>query len=265
MYHLAHELEILSRIIKYKNLTQAADHVGLTQPHLSRVIRKLESELGVPIMERSNKRKPEWSPHAPRLVQIFESNRRNLTYQISDYLEDLVPRNVRVGCLEGMVPFVTQFISKLIESYPSDVVELVVFDVAKLERRYLMGQLEFLFNIKVPGKGHHDRILEIGYQELANVEKSKDVRVCSEFEYSLKRGQERRKKERYVVSNSLTFRQEFLDVHGGFGRLPSEIQQQKPKRKGDFDTVFLIGSKEIPEHFWEETEKLARAIPLKSR
>jgi DNA-binding transcriptional ArsR family regulator len=263
MYQLAHELEILTKIVKYKNLTQAAEHVGMTQPHLSRVIRKLEDELGVPLMDRSNKRKPEWSQHAPRLVEIFEANRRNLTYQIADYLEDLVPRSIRIGCLEGMVPFVTEFVSAVVSQYECDIVDLVVFDVAKLERRYLTGQLEFLFNISLPGKGHFERVIEIGYQELTKIETRDDIRVCSLFEYNhFIKDKSKKEIRTNIVSNSLAFRQEFFNRHGGYGRLPSPISSSKPRSK-QHNTVYFVGSNEIPQSFWQECSKIVTDISKK--
>ena len=47
MDHLHWPLSVLSKAIHHKNLSAAADHIGLSQPQLSRLIAQLEEELGV--------------------------------------------------------------------------------------------------------------------------------------------------------------------------------------------------------------------------
>lgn len=48
------EIKYVIAIAEYRNISKAADSLFITQPRLSRILSKLESELGVPLFDRSS-------------------------------------------------------------------------------------------------------------------------------------------------------------------------------------------------------------------
>src|SRR5690606_13535732 len=68
MLSLNWDLTVLSRAIQYNNLSGAAQHVGISQPQLSRIVSRLESELGVPLLNRETRRHSTWTAQAHRIV-----------------------------------------------------------------------------------------------------------------------------------------------------------------------------------------------------
>jgi len=71
MEHFNWELSVLSRAVAYQNLSGASQHVGLSQPQLSRIIQKLEAQWSVVLLDRSAKRKACWTPAAYKLARVY--------------------------------------------------------------------------------------------------------------------------------------------------------------------------------------------------
>ncbi|MHA0112066.1 LysR family transcriptional regulator, partial [Klebsiella pneumoniae] len=65
------DLSVLTRATQYANLSIAADHVGISQPQLSRIVAKLEDQLGLILLDRESRRKSAWTPAAHRLADIY--------------------------------------------------------------------------------------------------------------------------------------------------------------------------------------------------
>ena len=49
-------LEQLVALAEYGTLSEATEHIHLTQPTLTRSMQKLETQIGVPLFERENKK-----------------------------------------------------------------------------------------------------------------------------------------------------------------------------------------------------------------
>jgi DNA-binding transcriptional LysR family regulator len=71
MERISHELSVLTRAVAYKNLSGASQHVGLSQPQLSRIVKKIEETFSIVLLDRGAKRNATWTPTAHRLADFY--------------------------------------------------------------------------------------------------------------------------------------------------------------------------------------------------
>src|ERR1035437_5882703 len=102
MTSLSYALSLLSRAVAFRNLSSASLHVGLSQPQLSRLIAKLEAELGMELLDRKVKRKSNWTPQAIQLAELFTQNQRRLENSIRGLQTNQRARQIHIGTLEGL-------------------------------------------------------------------------------------------------------------------------------------------------------------------
>src|SRR6516225_5940421 len=102
MTSLNYALSLLARSVAFRNLSSASLHVGLSQPQLSRLIGKLERELGLELLDRRVKRKSAWTPQALQLAEIFQENQRRLDHSIRELSSSQRVHHIHVGTLEGL-------------------------------------------------------------------------------------------------------------------------------------------------------------------
>src|SRR5690349_4048212 len=129
-------LEVLSRSIQYKNLTGAAAHIGLSQPQLSRLIKKLEDEFEVVLLDRVTKRKSSWTSTAHRLAEIYQESSRRLQTSIVELQENFQPKQLRIATLEGLANFTLDFAEAIFENTNVALIELDILDQNELEEKF---------------------------------------------------------------------------------------------------------------------------------
>jgi LysR family hydrogen peroxide-inducible transcriptional activator len=120
------ELRYFAAVVEFRHFGRAAEACNVSQPTLSSQIRKLEDELGVTLLERTNKR----VDVTPIGLQILEHARLALkeTGQIESVAR--AARDPLVGALRlGMIPTLAPYLLPLMlgplrEEYPGLVVEL---------------------------------------------------------------------------------------------------------------------------------------------
>ncbi len=250
MLNLHQELATLARCVKYQNLSQAAAHVGLSQPQLSRVISKIERELDLTLLDRTARRKSAWTPMAFKISQVYSGGIEKLENEINVLLESSTISHLRVGTLEGMIPVATKVIETLFQKTEIQSADIQVLDLSELELSFARNDFDIVFTHREPGRRKFDKQKLLGYQTLDNVQKSDAYDVYSSFEYSSLNPRQKKKINRpVVVSNSLLFRKHWIESIGGKGLLPSEISSKKPSRK-DVENVYLIGADSLPSKIW---------------
>lgn len=250
MIQLHQELNTLSRCVKYQNLSQAAAHVGLSQPQLSRVISKIESELGVVLLDRTARRKSAWTPLAFKISQIYSQGVDKLSADLSSALDSSSVTHLTIGTLEGMIPEAAELIHKLFKSNQLQSADLLVHDLSELEVAFSKGLLDLIFSVRPPGKRKYEYEQLIGYQSLDSVKKSDAFKVYSSFEYSTLAPKQKKKSSNPVfVSNSLMARKHWLETFGGTGVLPSPVADKKSGKK-DSESVLVIGSDGLSQKLW---------------
>lgn len=245
MTHLNWPLEVLSRAVHFKNLSAASSQVGLSQPQLSRLIAKLEDELGLSLLDRQVKRQSAWTKEALKLAEMYHASQVRLTEAIHQLQQSGKMRQVRFGSLEGLLGEALK-ISKRLFEYGVQEVHVDVFDQNELEARFLSGDLDLVLNSRTPGraKWRHSKIC--GYQTLDKVERSTKFHVLSNTEFA--RTRRHKADNKLFVSNSLLARQLWLREYGGVGSLPSEVQT---RAKQGLVPVMLIGTEALPADIWQ--------------
>src|SRR6476620_7479680 len=103
MDNLHWQLSVLSKAIHYKNLSGAAAHVGLSQPQLSRIVSRLEGELGVVLLDRAARRKSGWTPIAYKIADTYFRTSRKLTQSLLQLKSDDQVNQLSIGTLEGLM------------------------------------------------------------------------------------------------------------------------------------------------------------------
>lgn len=138
--HLQYFLEVA----RCKSFTKAAENLYLTQPTISKMIRNLEEELGVTLLDRVGKRVEITDAGAIIYEQAQKINKafQNLT----DQLQDLC--NAKIGMIRmGLPPmvganFFPEVIGKFREQYPGITIQLVENGAKKTEEDVRSGALD---------------------------------------------------------------------------------------------------------------------------
>ena len=184
MDNLHWQLSVLSKAIHYKNLSGAASHVGLSQPQLSRIISRLESELGVVLLDRTVRRKSGWTPVAYKIAETYFRNSRKLTQDLQQLKSGDQMTQLTIGILEGLIPTATEFCRQLLEQPQLTLIELNVYDLSELEERFEKDELDLVFTCREPGKHKYRYVRSLGYQVITQLSANSPIKVFSQFEYA---------------------------------------------------------------------------------
>jgi len=252
------ELSVLSKAIHYKNLSGAAEHVGLSQPQLSRIISKLEGELGCILLDRTARRKSGWTPVAFKIAETYFRSSRKLTSALEELASDQQISQISVGTLEGLNDLALNYCRQLFEGTKIQTIELNVFDLSELEDHFEKNELDVILTGRLPGKHKYKNLRNLGYQVFETVETAKGVQVMSPFEFSHRAGRKsaaRTGAARVFLSNSLALRRSWVQEQGGFGDFPSSVRGKKTGAASE-TPVYLIASDLLSPTLWAKSEKM---------
>jgi LysR family transcriptional regulator, transcriptional activator for aaeXAB operon len=265
MDNLHWELSVLSKAIHYKNLSGAAAHVGLSQPQLSRIISRLEGELGVVLLDRTARRKSGWTPVAFKIAETYFQSSRKLTQTLQQLTTDDTITHLTIGILEGLISLANNFCHDIFENSKIQTVELNVYDLSELEEHFEKNEIDLVFTCREPGKHKYKYVRNLGYQIIDQEGSGKGPRIFSQFEYAnhfhARQGKRALAKEAAadglrrpsLISNSLAVRKIWIEEHGGSGYVPSEVRR---KKLGDEDVpVYLIASDLMNPTLWQKFEQ----------
>ncbi|AHI04811.1 hypothetical protein BDW_01505 [Bdellovibrio bacteriovorus W] len=250
MQQLYYELSVLTKAVNFKNLSAAALHVGLSQPQLSRIIAKIEDELKIVLLDRSAKRKSGWTPVAFELSAIFEKSIRRLESELRGVSNNEMVAELHIGTLEGLSDFALKVSKICFKQIGVKKITLDIYDLNELEANFLSGNLDIIFTSKIPGRQKFRYLKEIAFQRLEKIETSKDFTVLSSFEYGRANKKELEVFPHVFVSNSLSIRRSWFDMHGGTGHLPTEAKKVRANKEAE--PVVMIGSELLSPILWEQ-------------
>ncbi len=251
---LTYELSILAKAVQHKNLSAAAVHVGLSQPQLSRLVGKIESELKVVLLDRSARRKSGWTPVAQDLAMTFTKGISRLQAEILSVAQDSETTELRIGTLEGLSEIAMQFVDQCFKRLDIRIVHLDVLEYRELDSQFLSGNLDLIFTARTPSKQKFKYELEVGYQQLSQFSSNSGIHVFGSFEYSALDKKALENVKNVLVSNSLSLRKHWLEEIGGTGSLP--VDAKKGRGKGHFP-IFLLGSELLSPKFWAQITEIA--------
>lgn len=249
MQHLHYELEILAKCIHFKNLSAAAIHVGLSQPQLSRIISKVETEMKVVLLDRAAKRKSGWTPLAFELSKLYEKNMQRLELELTLLTKNESLSELRIGSLEGLSHLAMNFAKIGFDDIGIKKIILDIYDLNDLEANFMSGNLDIILTSKIPGKQKYSHLYTIGYQQFENIETNRAYQLFTAFEYNKKEKKVRTPSDHILISNSLAIKKEWLKIYGGVASLPTA--PKKSPLAGD-EPILLIASELIGPKIWEK-------------
>ena len=253
MEKISHELSVLSRAVAYKNLSGASAHVGLSQPQLSRIVKRIEETFSIVLLDRGAKRNATWTPTAHRLADFYLKKMRVFDRELEALVHSSQTRQVVVGTLEGLMNVALPFVHLLLEKVNVRLVEIDVYDLDRLEELFARGELDLIFSSREPGRKKFLYSQQLGYQSLDTVQSNPHFHVMSTYEYGGNRDK-LRDAERLLISNSLAIRREWFRKFGGRGTIPSEPRLEK-KSSADTEPIIMIGSDTLSPKIWAELLK----------
>jgi LysR family transcriptional regulator, transcriptional activator for aaeXAB operon len=251
------DLFVLSRAVAFSNLSTASRHIGISQPQLSRIIKKLEEEIGCQLLDREAKRKSAWTRAAMDLSDEFARGSKELTRKIESASQTTKQTEIRIATLEGMVKLAIQLSHELFATDSFERVEIDVHDIGDLEEHFLRGHYDIIFSFREPGNRKFKYCETVGHQRFQRVESSKDVFVGSHFEARNLQSKKSKTKRKLVISNSVFVRREWLENWGGHGNLPGDTHSSK--QDGD-QIVLMIGTEDLPKALWEGILKSSKRL-----
>jgi len=143
----------LAKTIEYGSLTKAAEALNYTQSGISRMIKDLETEWGVSLLERGRAGVSLTSDGIklfPQLKRICQEN-DILMRQIDD-LHDMQAGIIRIGTFSSVAThWLPDMIKAFKENYPNIDFELLLGDYTEIERWILEGRVDFGF-LRLPTK-----------------------------------------------------------------------------------------------------------------
>ncbi len=245
------ELSVLSRAIAYKNLSGASQHIGVSQPQLSRIISKLETEFKVTLLDRTSKRKSSWTQTALELATHYSKHNQKLNHDLQKLIKGSQPTHIKIGTLEGFISLALRLSNQLLNKNSIQTLELHVHDLNLLDEYFYKGEFDFIFTSIEPGKSKFKYSKILGHQSLDKIEKGNNPQVMSSFEYGFQFHKYKEDTNKKIfVSNSLEVRKRWIELYGGSGILPSEVKKKKLSQK-DTESIFLIAPDNLSPMLWD--------------
>jgi len=254
--HLSWEFSVLQKAVTFKNLSSASLHVRLSQPQLSRIIAKLETSLGLSLLDRSAKRQSSWTPQARKLAEIYLQHQRRFEEDLQSLHQDTQTKTLRVAILEGFVHIAVRYAQEIMRQAKLEFLEIDVHDLNKLEELFLNENYDVIMTARMPSRKKYKYVRSLGWQMLVQFESGPE-QVLSSFEY-YSEGLAK-KDNQIVVSNSLEFRRQWLEKRGGTGSLPSQILPEKPQAKKIYE-VMIVAHEKISQSLWSTIEKVGPQV-----
>lgn len=249
MERVFYELSVLARAVAHKNLSGASRHIGLSQPQLSRIVKRIEEAFSVVLLDRAAKRNATWTPEAFQLSDFYSRKMRNFDRDLEALVHRSQTRQLVVGTLEGLIPVALPFVHQLLESAGIKLVEIDVFDLDRLESLFSKGELDLIFTSRDPGRKKYTYSRDLGYQSLDAINSNPHFQVMSTFEHGSRR-ENLKNAEKVLISNSLSIRREWFEKFGGKGTLPS-APKKRQSSKLDTERIILVGSETLSRSVWE--------------
>ncbi len=141
------QLDYFRAVGQFQHVTKAAQHLGISQPALSRAIAALEADIGIPLFE-----------HRRRSVRLTENGEVFLSYierafaVVEDGFEALRDLNepgrgkIKIGFVRTLgLGFIPQLIRLFREKYPNVQMALIQNNSVGLETSLKNGELDLIF------------------------------------------------------------------------------------------------------------------------
>ena len=139
-------------IAREENMTRAAEQLHVSQPSLSKEMKKLEEELGCELFVRSNKNM-RLSDEGMLLRKRAEDilSMVDKTAEEFSQLDNITGGEIRIGCAEShLIKYLAQSIRAFKESYPGFVFHIFSGDTQPVSERLDRGLLDLAVIVEPP-------------------------------------------------------------------------------------------------------------------
>lgn len=156
-------LEYFSEVAKHLSFTKASQSLHVSQPSISKAIKNLEEELGVPLFYRSSKQLE--LTDAGKAVLINAKNVleafKNLTLELTDIME-LKSGEIRIGIppIVGAA-FFSKLISQYKKNYPLVKITLTEVGTNKIKQQVEEGSLDIGLICTIPTQTNSFEIIRV--------------------------------------------------------------------------------------------------------
>lgn len=156
-------LEYFSEVAKHLSFTKASQTLHVTQPSISKAVKSLEGELGVPLFYRSSKQLELTDAgkavlvNAKHVLEAFN----NLTLELTDIME-LKNGEIRIGIppIVGAT-FFSKFISQFKELYPDITIILTEVGTKSIKQGIEDGSLDIGLICTLPSQSSNFEIIQV--------------------------------------------------------------------------------------------------------
>lgn len=156
-------LEYFSEVAKHLSFTKASQTLHVSQPSISKAIKNLEGELGVPLFYRSSKQLELTDAGKAVLMnaKIVLNAFKNLTLELTDLME-LNSGEIRIGIppIVGAA-FFSKMISYFKEKYPLIKITLTEVGTKKIKQGVDDGSLDIGLICTLPAQGSNFEIINV--------------------------------------------------------------------------------------------------------
>ncbi len=256
MQPLFYELSVLAKSVKHKNLSAAAQHVGLSQPQLSRILHKLEDELKIVLLDRGARRKSGWTPIAEHVAHMFEGVAKNLETELQAISQNFIIMELKIGTLEGLSEIAINLTNACFRQIGIQQISVDIFDLNDLEAHFLSGNIDIMLSSRTPGRQKFSHLMQLGFQKLVQTKTSDAVQVLSTYEFASAAPSKKSLHKRFI-SNSLAIRKTWIQRVGGYGLLPSEPKRGRSEAD---EPILVIGSEILSPLLWEKISQILKEI-----
>jgi LysR family transcriptional regulator, transcriptional activator for aaeXAB operon len=247
MTSLITQLDVLSRAIFYKNLSAASAHVGLSQPQLSRIVQRLEEDLGMQLLDRTVRRKSAWTCEARELAELHTQNQRRLEQSVRLLQTRGHATVIHMGTLEGLIETANDCVHAIFEKTQVAHVFLDVFDTNEMDAKFLAGDLDLILTSHLPSKAKPKFSKLFGFQSLDWTRSNNEFCVQSPYEFGRSKRRKAHAPAKTLVSNSLLTRKLWLKEYGGQGQIPSPVEAKGGRGMED---VLLLANDALDPRVW---------------
>ena len=145
-------LRYFLEIAREENMTRAAEHLHISQPSLSKEIKKLEEELGHTLFKRGNK-----SMHLTDEGMLLRKRAEDIIDMVDETadefstLDSITGGEIRIGCAESIqIKYLAQAIKSFKEQYPDFIFHIFSGDTEPVAERLDRGLLDLAVIVEPP-------------------------------------------------------------------------------------------------------------------